>query len=147
MGCSGGGALAEWTIAHTNRFAAAAVMCPVSDWISLAGTTDVVAWGETRFPKPFWEDPKPWIEHSPVMHAGGVETPTLVMIGDEDYRTPRGQAEEFYSALKLRGVPAKLIIVQGETHQPWRGEPSNLFRTQLYIEKWFGMYNKSDVKP
>lgn len=147
MGCSGGGALTEWVIAHTNRFAAATVMCPVSDWISLAGTSDAAAWAQTRFRKPFWENPAPWLEHSPIMHVGDVHTPTLVMIGDDDYRTPRGQAEEYYAALKVRDVPTKLIIVKGESHQPWHAAVSNLFRTQLYIEKWFGMYSKSDSKP
>jgi dipeptidyl aminopeptidase/acylaminoacyl peptidase len=137
MGCSGGGALTEWVVGHTDRFAAAVVMCPVSDWISLAGSSDARTWAQTRFAKPFWEDPKPWLEHSPLMHVGEVKTPTLVMVGDEDYRTPVSQAEEFYSALKRRGVDSKLILIKGETHQPWRGAPSNFFRVQLYALKWF----------
>jgi dipeptidyl aminopeptidase/acylaminoacyl peptidase len=137
MGCSGGGSLTEWVVAHTDRFAAAMVMCPVSDWISLAGTSDARTWAATRFAKPFWEDPEPWLKHSPLMQVGRVATPTLVVVGEEDYRTPVGQAEEFYSALKARGIDSKLIIVKGETHQPWRGAPSNFFRVQLYALKWF----------
>lgn len=137
MGCSGGGALTEWVVGHTDRFAAAVVMCPVSDWISLAGTSDARTWAQSRFEKPFWEDPKPWLEHSPLMHVGKVSTPTMVMVGDQDYRTPVGQAEQFYSALRQRGIDSKFVIVRGETHQPWRGAPSNFFRVQLYVLKWF----------
>jgi dipeptidyl aminopeptidase/acylaminoacyl peptidase len=145
MGCSGGGSLTAWLIAHTDRFRAAAVLCPVSDWISFAGTTDVAAFGYSRFAKPFWEDPQPWLDHSPLQHVGSVNTPTLVMVGDRDFRTPVGQAEQYYSALRQRGVPTRLVIIKGETHQPWRGAPSNLIRTQLYLRTWFARYGGEDV--
>lgn len=144
-GCSGGGSLTAWLTSRTDRFKAAVVECPVSDWISLAGTTDVAAWAYTRFGKPFWEDPTTWLEHSPLMRVGKVNTPTLVMVGDKDFRTPVGQAEQYYSALRLRGVPTRLVILKGETHQPWKGAPSNLIRNQLYLKTWFARFGGERV--
>ena len=63
-GCSGGGVLSSWVIGHTDRFAAAAVRCPVSDWISFAGQTDIPLFTYNFFEKPFWEDPMPWLKQS-----------------------------------------------------------------------------------
>ena len=69
-GCSGGGVLSSWVIGHTNRFAAAAVRCPVIDWMSMAGDTDIPLFTYSFFDKPFWEDPKPWLDHSSLMYVG-----------------------------------------------------------------------------
>ena len=74
-GCSGGGILSSWVIGHTDRFAAAAVRCPVANWLSMAGTTDVPYFTYSFFKKPFWEDPSDWLEHSSIMHVGKVTTP------------------------------------------------------------------------
>lgn len=136
-GCSGGGVLTSWIVTQTDRFAAAAALCPVTNWISFGGTADINVWAmTTRFQTPFWEDPTDWLEHSPIMHVGKVKTPTLLMTGDLDLRTPIDQAEEFYAALKLRGVPTKLISVKDEYHGTV-SIPSNMLRTQLYLTKWF----------
>lgn len=135
-GCSGGGALTSWIVTRTDRFAAAAALCPVTNWISFGGSADVSMWGYTRFRPPFWEDPTLWLEHSPIMHVGNVVTPTLLMTGDLDLRTPIEQAEEFYTALKMRGVPTKLIAMRNEYHGTV-SIPSNMFRTQLFLDKWF----------
>ena len=59
-GCSGGGVLTAWTVGHTDRFAAAASLCPVIDWISFVGETDGAGWYE-NFEKPFWEDPSEYL--------------------------------------------------------------------------------------
>jgi len=144
MGCSGGGSLAAWVTSRTDRFAAAAVSCAVTNHISQAGTADVVGWGYTRFDKPFWEYPAPWLAHSPIMQVGTVETPTLVMVGENDGRTPVTQSAEYYVALRAKGVDTKLLIFEGEGHGPWRSRPSNLFRTQEYIDAWFRRYRRSD---
>ena len=146
MGCSGGGSLTAFLTARTNRFKAAAVLCPVSDWVSMAGTTDVAAWAYAQFERPFWEDPEPWFARSPLMQVGRVETPTLVMVGDKDFRTPVGQAEQYYSALRMRNVPTRLVILKGETHQPWKGAPSNFIRSQLYLRTWFARYGGPPVE-
>jgi dipeptidyl aminopeptidase/acylaminoacyl peptidase len=141
-GCSGGGVLSSWVIGQTDRFAAAAVRCPVTNWISMAGTSDVPLFTFQFFDKPFWEDPKSWLEHSTLMHVGKVKTPTLLMTGELDLRTPMPQSEEYYVALKMRGIPAALLRFEGEYHGT-SSRPSNWLRTQLYMMSW---YNKHPAK-
>jgi dipeptidyl aminopeptidase/acylaminoacyl peptidase len=140
-GCSGGGVLSSWVIGHTDRFAAAAVRCPVIDWISMAGHTDVPLFTYSFFKKPFWEDPSDWLSHSSLMSVGKVTTPTLLMTGVLDRRTPMPQTEEYYSALKMRGVPTKLLQFNDEYHGTG-SKPSNYIRTQLYMMSWFNKFTR-----
>jgi dipeptidyl aminopeptidase/acylaminoacyl peptidase len=77
-----------------------------------------------------------------VMYAGNVKTPTLLMTGVLDMRTPMPQSEEFYEALKLRGVPTALIRMNGEYHGT-TSIPSNFMRTQLYLRYWFDKFKKN----
>ena len=139
-GCSGGGVLTTWVIAQTNRFKAAAALCPVVNWIGMSGTTDVVGWLYNFFPEPFWENPQPWLDHSTIMHVGKVETPTLLMTGTRDLRTPLGEAEEYFAALKIRGVPTRLVPMVNEYHGT-RSIPSNYLRTSLMMRKWFDEFD------
>ncbi|MDP9008084.1 MAG: S9 family peptidase [Pseudomonadota bacterium] len=145
-GCSGGGVLSSWVITHTNRFAAAAVRCPVIDWISMAGETDIPFFTYRFFKKPFWEDPTDWLEQSSLMHVGNVKTPTLIMTGELDRRTPIPQSEEFYQALKYRGIPAALLRFDQEFHGT-ESKPSNWMRTQLYMMGWFQRYSGNPPLP
>ena len=138
-GCSGGGVLSSWVIGHTDRFAAAAVRCPVTNWLSMAGHTDIPLFTYSFFRKPFWEDPSDWLSHSSLMSVGKVTTPTLLMTGVLDRRTPMPQTEEYYAALKVRGVPVKLLEFAGEFHGTG-SKPSNYIRTQLYMMSWFNKY-------
>jgi len=140
-GCSGGGVLSSWVIGHTDRFAAAAVRCPVIDWISMAGHTDIPLFTYSFFEKPFWEDPKEWLSHSSLMTVGKVTTPTLLMTGVLDRRTPMPQTEEYYAALKMRGVPTALLQFNEEYHGTG-SKPSNFIRTQLYMMQWFKKYSR-----
>ncbi|HEY6212626.1 MAG TPA: S9 family peptidase, partial [Vicinamibacterales bacterium] len=140
-GCSGGGVLSSWVIGHTDRFAAAAVRCPVIDWISMAGHTDVPLFTYSFFAKPFWEDPSDWLSHSSLMSVGKVTTPTLLMTGILDRRTPMPQTEEYYQALKMRGVPVKLLQFNDEYHGTG-SKPSNYIRTQLYMMSWFNQWTR-----
>ncbi len=141
-GCSGGGVLSSWVIGHTNRFAAAAVRCPVIDWLSMAGHTDIPLFTYSFFKKPFWEDPSDWLSHSSLMYVGNVTTPTLLMTGVLDRRTPMPQTEEYYAALKKRGVPVTLLQFAGEYHGTG-SKPSNFIRTQLYMMSWFKKFTRS----
>ena len=141
-GCSGGGVLSSWVIGHTDRFAAAAVRCPVIDWLSMSGNTDIPLFTYSFFQKPFWEDPSDWLSHSSVMTVGKVTTPTLLMTGVLDRRTPMPQTEEYYAALKVRGVPVKLLQFEGEYHGTG-SKPSNFIRTQLYMMSWFKKYTRT----
>ncbi|MEO6446737.1 MAG: S9 family peptidase [Gemmatimonadaceae bacterium] len=135
FGCSGGGVLTAWIVGHTDRFAAASSNCPVINWMSFVGTTDSPGWYR-NFAKPFWEDPSEYLKRSPIMYVGNVTTPTMLMTGVQDLRTPMPQTEEFYEALKFRKVPAAMIRFNNEWHGT-SSTPSNFLRTQLYLRSWF----------
>ena len=143
FGCSGGGVLTAWTVGHTDRFAAASSNCPVTNWMSFVGTTDGPGWYR-NFEKPFWEDPSEYLRRSPIMYVGNVKTPTMLMTGVLDLRTPMPQTEEFYEALKYRKVPTAMIRFNEEWHGT-SSKPSNFMRTQLYLRSWFSRYTKDAV--
>jgi dipeptidyl aminopeptidase/acylaminoacyl peptidase len=140
-GCSGGGVLTAWTVGHTDRFAAASANCPVIDWLSFVGTTDGASW-YYNFEKLPWEDPSEHIRRSPLTYVGNVKTPTMLMTGVQDLRTPMPQTEQFYSALKLRKVPAAMVRFNEEWHGT-TSRPSNFMRTQLYLRYWFDKHKRS----
>ncbi len=140
-GCSGGGVLSSWVIGHTTRFAAAGVRCPVINWMSFAGNADITVWGYYRYEGFPWDNPDKYLEHSPLMYVGNVTTPTILMTGVLDLRTPMAQTEEYYQALKQVGVPTKMLRFEGEYHGTG-SKPSNYMRTQLYLMKWFQEYSK-----
>jgi len=138
-GCSGGGVLSSWVIGHTTRFAGAAVRCPVTNWLSFAGHTDVPLFTYNFFGAPFWEKPEQWLKQSSIMYVGNVKTPTVIMTGNLDLRTPMPQSEEYFSALKMHGVPTTLLRFENEWHGT-ESVPSNWMRTNLYMMSWFAKY-------
>jgi dipeptidyl aminopeptidase/acylaminoacyl peptidase len=140
-GCSGGGVLTAWVVGHTDRFAAASSNCPVTDWLSFVGTTDGSSW-YYNFEKLPWEDPSEHIRRSPLTYVGNVKTPTMLMTGVNDLRTPMPQTEQFYSALKLRKVPTAMVRFNDEWHGTTT-KPSNFIRTQLYLRYWFEKYKRT----
>ena len=139
-GCSGGGVLTAWIVGHTDRFAAASANCPVIDWLSFVGTTDGASW-YYNFEKLPWEDPTEHIRRSPLTYVGNVKTPTMLMTGVNDLRTPMPQTEQFYSALKLRKVPTAMLRFNDEWHGT-TSNPSNFMRTQLYLRYWFDKHKR-----
>ena len=134
-GCSGGGVLTSWVVGHTNRFAAASANCPVINWLSFVGTTDGIGWYRNFESLP-WDDPSEHLRRSPLMYVGNVTTPTMLMTGVNDLRTPMPQTEEYYSALKVMGVETAMIRFNNEWHGTSR-TPSNFLRTQLFLREWF----------
>jgi len=140
-GCSGGGVLTAWIVGHTDRFAAASSNCPVIDWISFVGSTDGPPYWYSNFKKHPWEDPTEHLQRSPLMYVGNVKTPTMLMTGELDLRTPISQTEEFYEALKIRRVPTAMVRFNEEFHGT-TSKPSNFMRTQLYLRYWFEKYTK-----
>ena len=143
-GCSGGGVLTAWIVGHTNRFAAASSNCPVINWVSFVGTTDGASW-YYNFEKLPWEDPTEHLKRSPLMYVGNVTTPTMLMTGVNDLRTPMEQTEQFYRALKLRKIPTAMIRFNDEWHGT-SSKPSNFLRTQLYMRSWFQRYGSRENK-
>ena len=146
-GCSGGGVLTAWVVGHTDRFAAASSNCPVTNWLSFVGTTDGPSYWYRNFEKDFWEDPSEHLRRSPIMYVGNVTTPTMLMTGVDDLRTPIAQTEEYYQALKMRKIPTAMVRFNGEYHGT-SSKPSNFLRTQLYLRHWFERWTKDgEVKP
>ena len=144
MGCSGGGTLTAWVVTQTTRFAGASARCPITNWISFVGTTDGTSWYKTFRNYP-WYGAEEHLSRSPLMFVQNVTTPTLVMVGEFDLRTPVPQSEEFYQALKIEGVETKMIYMQNEWHGTSRN-PSNFLRTELYQLDWFEQYMTKEMK-
>jgi len=80
------------------------------------------------------------------MYVGNVTTPTMLMTGVNDLRTPIAQTEEFYAALKVMRVPTAMIRFNDEWHGT-SSKPSNFLRTQMYLRKWFERYMTDDALP
>ncbi|HEV2570042.1 S9 family peptidase [Sphingomonas sp.] len=140
-GGSGGGVLTSWIIGKTDRFKAAATQKPVIDWASFALTADNPAFfTKYWFGKKPWEDPQLYWSRSPLSLVGNVKTPTLVVVGSEDYRTPVSEAEQYYSALQLQGVPTMLVKVPGASHGGLAVRPSQSAAKAAAIIAWFDRY-------
>jgi dipeptidyl aminopeptidase/acylaminoacyl peptidase len=138
-GGSGGGVLTAWIVGHTDRFRAAVSMRPVINWHSFVGTTDGPSWYK-QFRKMPWEDPMEYAVRSPLHYVANVTTPTMVMTGEADLRTPIGQSEEFYRALKMLKKETLLVRMPDEFHG-WR-RPSHRLLQQLYLQAWFEKHQK-----
>ena len=148
-GGSGGGLLTSWIVGKTDRFKAAVAQKPVIDWTSEVLTTDgYTSMARYWFGKMPWEDPQAYWRRSPLSLVGNVKTPTAVMVGEDDHRTPPGQAEQFYAALQIRAVPTMLIRVPGASHGSYADRPSQLIAENAAILAWFDRYkNAGATKP
>jgi dipeptidyl aminopeptidase/acylaminoacyl peptidase len=147
-GGSGGGVLTAWIVGKNDRFRAAATQKPVIELASFALTTDFAAafspyWRKERP----WEDPQGYWKYSPLSLVGNVKTPTLVVVGSEDYRTPVSQAEQYYAALQLRGVPTALVKVPGASHGGIAARPSQAAAKAAAILAWFDKYRTDKPRP
>jgi dipeptidyl aminopeptidase/acylaminoacyl peptidase len=136
-GGSGGGVLTCWMVDHTKRFRAAMAMYPVINWYSWVLDADIPILGTKYwFPGPPWEYWQQYMQRSPINMVGNVETPTALMTGLKDYRTPISEAEQFYEALKLRKIDTMLIQVPGEPHGLER-YPSHMVAKIMETLAWF----------
>jgi len=136
-GGSGGGVLTCWIIGKTKRFRAAATAYPVINWYSMVLTTDLPVFiGRYWFPGMPWEEPEHYLARSPLSLVGEVETPTLVITGENDFRTPISESEQYYQALKLRKVESALVRAPDEAHGI-AGRPSHHIAKLLSILGWF----------
>ena len=142
-GGSGGGILTAWIIGKTTRFKAAASQKPVINWTSMALTAD-----GPNFFGPYWlgslpwENPQTYWARSPLSQMAKVKTPTLVVVGAEDYRTPVSEAEQLYTALKLQRVPTALVKVPDASHGGIAARPSQSAAKASAIIAWFDKYKK-----
>lgn len=144
-GGSGGGILTAWIVGHTDRFSAAVVAKPVINWYSWVLTTDDPASGaDYWFGAVPWDDLQGYMRRSPLSYVGNVKTPTMLMTGEADYRTPSSDAEQFYTALQFRNVPSAMVRVPDASHDI-SAKPSNMIAKVAYILGWFERYGGAKV--
>ncbi len=139
-GGSGGGVLTAWIVGKTDRFRAAVVAKPVINWASFVLAADLPAFfAQYWFPQMPWDDPMDYWNRSPLSLVGNVTTPTMLLTGQEDWRTPMWESEQYYQALKLRGVDTALVRVPGASHSI-AARPSQLMGKVAAILAWFEKY-------
>jgi dipeptidyl aminopeptidase/acylaminoacyl peptidase len=145
-GGSGGGVLTAWIVGKTDRFRAAATQKPVINWASFELTSDGATYFSPYwFAKRPWEDPMGYWARSPLSLVGNVKTPTLVVVGSEDYRTPDSEAEQYYEALQLRGIPTAFVKVPGASHGGIAARPSQAAAKASAIIAWFDRYRTNSA--
>jgi dipeptidyl aminopeptidase/acylaminoacyl peptidase len=136
-GGSAGGIMTAWMIGKTNRFRSAAVIKPVMNWISKTLTADnYYGYAYSRYPGQPWENYQDYWKFSPISLVGNIETPTLVMVGTNDMRTPLSEAKQLYHALKLRKIDTALVEMPGASHFI-ANRPSQLIGKVEHILAWF----------
>jgi acylaminoacyl-peptidase len=141
-GGSGGGVLTAWIVGKTGRFRAAVVSKPVINWFSFVLTADLYAFfSHYWFPGPPWENAEHYLKRSPIALAGKITTPTMIITGEADQRTPISESEQLYQALKLRKIDTALVRIPGASHDI-AARPSQLIAHTAYVLQWFEEFRK-----
>ncbi len=139
-GGSGGGVLTAWMIGHTDRFKAALAFYPVINWESFVLTADMGAKAAADWmPGLPWDNTENYAKRSLLSVVKNVKTPTLIMTGEEDFRTPMSESEQYFKALKLRGVETVLVRVPDEPHGI-RRRPSHEAAKLTTLQGWFDQH-------
>ncbi len=139
-GGSAGGIMTAWIIGKTNRFKASAVIKPVMNWISKTLVADnYFGYAHSRYEGQPWENFNHYWNFSPISLVGNVETPTMVMVGLDDLRTPPSEAKQLYHALKLRKIETVYVEIPGASHNI-SNRPSQLITKIDHILYWFNNY-------
>jgi len=139
-GGSAGGIMSAWMIGKTDRFRAAVVAKPVMNWISKTLVADnYFYYANSRYEGQPYENPMHYWNFSPISLVGNVTTPTAVLVGMNDLRTPPSEAKQLYHALKLRGIPTALVEFPGASHGIAR-KPSQLIQKVQWTLGWFEKY-------
>ncbi|RLD30104.1 MAG: S9 family peptidase [Bacteroidetes bacterium] len=141
-GGSAGGIMTAWMIGKNNRFKAAVVVKPVMNWISKTLVADnYYGYANSRYPGQPWENFETYWKFSPISLVGNIETPTMVMVGMNDLRTPPSEAKQLYHALKLRKIETVLVELPGASHGIAR-RPSQLISKVAHTLAWLRKYNE-----
>lgn len=143
-GGSAGGIMTAWIIGKTDRFAAAVVAKPVVNWISKTLVADnYYGYADSRYPGQPWENFEGYWKFSPLSLVGNVETPTMVMVGMDDLRTPPSEAKQLYHALKLRKIETVLVEIPEASHGI-AARPSNLITKITHTLAWFEKFRNKE---
>ncbi len=139
-GGSGGGVLTCWMIGRTNRFRAAAPLYPVINWYSWVLTSDVSGLGvKYWFPGFPWDNVEHYEKRSLLSVVKNVKTPTMIITGEQDFRCPMSESEQYYMALKLLGIEAVLVRFPDEPHGIM-ARPSHHLSKMMHIIAWFDQH-------
>lgn len=145
-GGSAGGIATAYAIGLTDRFNAAAVVKPVINWVSKVLTGDTYLYQTYfQFPGVPWEHLDHYWQRSPLSLVGQVKTPTILITGDADRRTPMSESEQYYQALKLLRVDTVLVRIPGAPHGI-SNKPSRMISKIEHMLAWFRMY-RTDFPP
>ena len=144
-GQSAGGLMSAWIIGRTHRFAAAVVTAPVINYVSHFLTHDLYSSYVGRyFAKLPWEDLVGHWARSPLSQVANIATPTLIIQGDRDSRTPMSEGLQLYHPLKLLDVPSALLILPGSFHVTTR--PVQIVEEHQHMQRWFQLHEKNQDK-
>ncbi|HEX6716648.1 MAG TPA: S9 family peptidase [Pyrinomonadaceae bacterium] len=138
MGWSYGGFMTSWIVTQTSRFKAASAGAPVTNLMSFNGTADIPAFVPSYFGGEFWDVMDLYQKHSPMFNVKNVTTPTMIQHGEADIRVPISQGYEFYNALKVKGVPTRMIVLPRQPHGP--NEPKMQLAVMKANLEWFEKY-------
>ena len=148
-GGSGGGLLTNWVIGHTDRFAAAVAQRDIASWSDWWYTADFTLFQPTWFKAPPFQDPEDFKARSPITYINDVKTPSMFILGENDYRTPPGAGgEQMFRALKFRKIPTVMVKFPNETHELSRsGGPWHRVERLKHIVGWFDKWLMGMPKP
>ena len=142
--------MSNWINGHTDRFCCIATQRSIMNWITMYGISDIppLMCGETCNTDPYSQEgfAQMW-DVSPLRYIGNARTPTLIIHSDEDYRCPIGEGYQLFTALKYKGIPAKMVVFHGENHELSRsGKPKHKLKRLKEITEWFRIHT-ADTAP
>ncbi|HUG54796.1 MAG TPA: S9 family peptidase [Vicinamibacteria bacterium] len=137
-GASYGGHLANWLEATTTRYRALIGHAGLASLYAQWATSDVIHHRELMMGGAFWEDPRPWMDQSPIAHAKDFKTPMLLSVGENDFRVPMNNTLEMYAVLQRMRVPTRLLVWPDENHWILKPENSRVFYREVHewLQRW-----------
>lgn len=143
-GGSYGGYMTNWIITHNHRFACAASQRSISNWLSFYGYSDLgYNFNVDQMNTTIFEGADKMWNVSPMKYAANIQTPTLFIHSDEDYRCPLSEGLQIYTSMVDRGIPTRMCIFKGENHELSRsGRPKHRMRRLNEITAWIEKYTK-----
>ncbi|MBB5079345.1 S9 family peptidase [Nonomuraea endophytica] len=123
---------------RTDRFAAAVAGGPVTNLLSMSGSSDDShVFAALEFGGDVYAGGELLRAQSPIERVRHVRTPTLLVHAINDDRCPVGQSEEWFTALRTLGVPTEMVLYPDESHQFMAdGRPSNRVDYSRQIVRW-----------
>ena len=141
-GFSYGGFMSGWIVGHDHRFKAAIVGAMCANLHSMYGTSDIgTSFGEINWGGPYTDARDKFLRHSPITYAPNVQTPVLLLHGEDDLRCPIEQSEQYFVALKRLGKTVEFVRFPDSTHRFRKmGHPSMIVEYYRLLLNWLERY-------